>query len=124
MFQVSLLENNLLNSYFSRLVFQRKKIKNITNFFRLLFICHDFLIVPEEFFSFLFWPPFVMFGLWIFCFPSDRLGVCCFTLTKCNVNPGLSYFELCALAHLHFAFCQSKATLPSIIKLFNGGLQS
>ena len=42
--------------------------------------------------------------------------------TKCNVNPGLSHFEWCALAcahllanlHLHlcFAFRQSKATLP------------
>ena len=39
---------------------------------------------------------------------------------KRNVNPGLSYFEWCLLAcahllanlHLHFAFCQSKATLP------------
>ena len=38
--------------------------------------------------------------------------------TKCNVNPGLSYFEHCALAsahllanfHFHFAFCQSKTT--------------
>ena len=37
---------------------------------------------------------------------------------KCNVNPGLSYFERCALAsthllanfHFHFAFCQSKTT--------------
>ena len=39
---------------------------------------------------------------------------------KCNVNPGLSHFECCVLAcahllanlHLHFAFGQSKATLP------------
>ena len=39
---------------------------------------------------------------------------------KCNVNPRLSHFEGCASAsarllanlHLHFVFCQSKATLP------------
>ena len=51
--------------------------------------------------------------------------VCCFTLTKRNVNPGLSYFEWCSLAcsctwllanlHLHFAFRQSKTTLPIAI---------
>ena len=37
-----------------------------------------------------------------------------------NVNPKHSYFEQCALVcarllanlHLHFVFCQSKATLP------------
>ena len=41
---------------------------------------------------------------------------------KCNVNPGLSHFERCALAcarllakHLRFAFRQSKATLPYTI---------
>ena len=43
---------------------------------------------------------------------------------KRNVNPGLSYFERCSLAcvrllaklhlRLHFAFCQSKATLPML----------
>ena len=32
---------------------------------------------------------------------------------KCNVNPGLSHFEQCALHfHLHFAFYKSKATDP------------
>ena len=42
--------------------------------------------------------------------------------TKCNVIPGRSYFKQYSLAcarlltnlHLHFAFCQSKATLPKL----------
>ena len=45
---------------------------------------------------------------------------------KCNVNPGLSYFEQCSIAwacllaslHLYFAFRQSKATLPTTLKYF------
>ena len=42
---------------------------------------------------------------------------------KCNINPGFGHFEKCALAyvcllvnsHLHFAFCQSKATDPLLL---------
>ena len=50
--------------------------------------------------------------------------------TKCNVNPGLSHFEQCTLIcmrvlanfhlHLHFAFCQSKATRALAIKKIHG----
>ena len=49
-----------------------------------------------------------------------QIGSVALQNAKCNVNPGLSHFQWCALActhlfanlDLHFGFRQSKARLP------------